>query len=965
MQHMQPDLSPILHHLPTLKENAATQDFISKVKQRALINLSDDDYTLFSKLLENAAALQLLLFIHHHSPYLARLLEMHPQVWLDVNTGSAERAIEAIYTRFASKEIAATLRCQKQQIALATGILDISGRWTWEQVTLTLSDFAGYAVNLALQSLIDKAIAQHMLRANDPHGIFVLGMGKLGGRELNYSSDIDLIVLFDSDRLPYIGRQSAQSFMTRLAQELSAILQDRTVDGYVFRTDLRLRPDPSSTPLAVSTRAALRYYESVGQNWERAAMIKARVVAGDAVAGEQYLQALQPFMWRTHLDYAAVADILSIKRQMQSRFEETINPYGHNVKTGKGGIREIEFLAQIYQLIRGGRDAALRGKKTVEVIAALQDHGHIEPRIASRLVRSYAFFRTVEHRLQMQDDQQTHTLPSEAAEMEKLAHFMGFHSSSQYVTRLSRHLRRVHHHFTRAFSDTAAPLSGGSKLVFTGVDDDAETIMELQRMGFLQPEVISRAIQDWHKGNRRCTRTKRSRELLTELVPEILAAFTSTAHPDEAFQTFDSFMTHLPSGVQLFSLYASNPQLLRLTADIMGSAPSLGKTLSQTPSLFDAVLSGAFFAALPSKELLRVEKTQWLRLARNDEDELVRLCIFQKEKLFQAGVQLLKFMSSVPEVGHFLSDLSDMVIETVVQSTQQEFVQHYGHIEGAGLIVLGMGKLGSQELTFGSDLDLIFLYDADEEAMSNGARPLNASAYFNRLAQRIIGRLTAQTKSGRLYEVDTRLRPFGKDGPMAVSLASFERYHKESAWLFERLALTRARMVVVVNERVTHMEALLRELLAQPIPVGDIAATVHDMRRRINETFKPSSCWDVKHIHGGLMDVDFLLQTYALSYPEYLQDNPLGHLHSISACMQRGGIISPQDANLLEHARHLQTCLLFFLRLCSWDGTLDEATAPAALKDLLAKACDEPSFASLKASLLDLQAHICRLFAKI
>jgi glutamate-ammonia-ligase adenylyltransferase len=913
--------------------------------------------------MEDESLRRFLAHLRRHSPYLSRALEAWPEVLADLLEAGPGEAFRRAGERFAELKISARLRRRKQQVALAVALADIGGRWGWEEVTGALSDFAARAVEGALSHLLEKAVQQQMLSSAENHGIFILGMGKLGGRELNYSSDIDLIILYAPERLAYTGRQSLQGFMTRLAQELTALLQDRTADGYVFRTDLRLRPDPASTPLAVTTHAALRYYESVGQNWERAAMIKARVIAGDIHTGAQFMEDLQPFMWRTHLDYAAVADILSIKRQMQARYEEAINPYGHNIKTGKGGIREIEFLAQIYQLIWGGRDLALRTRKTVEVLRELVAHGLLDARIAGRLTRSYAFFRTVEHRLQMRADQQTHTLPSDEVGMAELAEFMGYASVTRFTRTLSRHLRRVHHHFTRAFEHTAAPLSGGSKLVFTGVEHDADTLAELRRMGFSQPETISSAIQDWHKGNRRCTRTKRSRELLTELVPEILAALAATVNPDEAFQHFDGFMTNLPSGVQLFSLFASNRDLLTLTAEIMGSAPSLGKTLSQTPSLFDAVLSGRFFEPLPDKEVLREERAFWLKLGRDEEDRLVRLCTMQKERIFQAGVQMLKAMADVVQVGHFLSDLADVILEWVAQQAEEEFAAHYGRVPGGELFILGMGKLGSRELTFGSDLDLNFLYQADDDAASDGGRPLNASAYFNRLAQRIVGRLTALTRAGRLYEVDTRLRPFGKDGPMAVSLTAFERYHTESAWLFERLALTRVRIVHGVAGGQAELQKRLAALMARPIPAADIGQAIADMRRRINENFHTTSPWDVKHVPGGLMDVDFILQAQVLAHPGVLAGRPAGDLRSVAPAMRQAGLWHGAEAGQLENARQLQTILLFFLRLCS-HGVLEEATAPAALRRLLAEACGMQNFDTLRQHLLARQAEVRRLFEK-
>ena len=499
------------------------------------------------------------------------------------------------------------LRTAKRRIALLAAVAELAGSWSLEQQTGALSRFAEASLGAALRHLLREAARKGLVTLADPDqperdsGFFVLGMGKLGGHELNYSSDIDLILLFDAALVRVAARDRMQSFFVRLTRDLVRILEERTGDGYVFRTDLRLRPDPASTPLAISVAAALTYYESVGQNWERAALIKARPVAGDRVASQRFLRELRPFLWRKNLDFAAIQDIHSIKRQINAhRGGGRISVAGHDIKTGRGGIREIEFFAQTQQLIWGGRLHELQVGPTCEALRRLASAGRSDPATASSLIDDYRFLRRLEHRLQMVDDAQTHALPADQAGLERIAVFLGYPRADAFVTELRAHLASVEKHYAELF-EQAPTLAGPGNLVFTGADDDRDTLRTLAQLGFGEPAAVAALVRSWHHGRVSATRSQRAREILTELVPELLRIFGKTRHPDAALRRFDQFLSRLAAGVALFSLFHANPGLLALVAEVMAGAPRLAELLAQRPALLDSVLTEGFFAPLPGR----------------------------------------------------------------------------------------------------------------------------------------------------------------------------------------------------------------------------------------------------------------------------------------------------------------------------------------------------------------------------
>ncbi|MGF1611700.1 MAG: bifunctional [glutamine synthetase] adenylyltransferase/[glutamine synthetase]-adenylyl-L-tyrosine phosphorylase, partial [Kiloniellales bacterium] len=652
------------------------------------------------------------------APFFVRLVSHDPEpVLSQVMAGLKQELADNGDRASAMRE----LRRARRRVALLVALADIAGLWPLERVTGALSDFAETALSLALSHLLMRTATRGELVLSRPAtpeqdcGYCVLAMGKLGARELNYSSDIDLIVIFDPAKVDYRGSRSPQEAFVRLTRDLVGLIEERTADGYVFRTDLRLRPDPGAMPVAISYGAAMAYYESMGQNWERAAMIKARPVAGDLALGREFLAELRPFVWRKHLDFWAIQDIHSIKRQINAhRGSGVIAVGGHNIKLGRGGIREIEFFAQTQQLIYGGREPALRTPRTTDALAALAAAKRINRGAARKLTAAYEFLRRLEHRLQMVDDQQTQSLPADAAGLEHLAVFMGYGTRAAFEAELIGHMRRVEAYYAELFEE-APSLSGPGNLVFTGGEPDPDTMATLTRLGFQDGAGVFNLVRGWHHGRFRATRSTRSRELLTELMPSLLQAFGATPNPDAALAKFHEFLAGLPAGVQLFSLLAANPTLLELLAEIMGGAPALAEHLSRNPGLLEAVLSSDFFGALPSRRRLDKSLTKALAQARDFQDVLDLSRRWAADRKFQVGVNLLRHTADVDYIGRTLSNIADSVLRGLLRPVREEFERAHGKLPGPGMAVVALGKLGAREMTVSSDLDLVFLYKVPED----------------------------------------------------------------------------------------------------------------------------------------------------------------------------------------------------------------------------------------------------------
>ena len=853
------------------------------------------------------------------------------------------------------------LRVAKRRAALAIAMADVAGVWGVNRVTAELTRFADACVSGALRFLLK---AQKAEVTEDNCGLTVLAMGKYGAHELNYSSDIDLVVFYDAEKFPLAKRGDKRGAAVDIVRGLVRLMSETTSDGYVFRTDLRLRPDAGATQVAISTDAALDYYEAMGQNWERAAMIKARACAGDPQTGATFLAGMKPFIWRRYLDFAAIEDIQSIKRQIHAHVGHgQIAVAGHNIKLGRGGIREIEFFAQTQQLILGGRHPALRVFTTQGALDALAAEGRVDPKTAEELKAAYRYLRMLEHRLQMIEDQQTHTVPPTDAGVAHVACFLGHASVAEFRDELTRVLETVQGHYARLFEREPDLTATQGNLVFTGVEEDPETLATLSAMGFEDAEHVSGAIRGWHHGRIRAMRSQRARELLTKLVPAILKALAGAADPDVAFRQFDLFLSNLPSGVQLFSLFLARPQFLDLLAKIVGSTPRLATYLARNPAILDALLDADYLSRLPSRAELDDRFAQVMTGSYEDRLDAARR--FTREAIFRVGVQIVEGVASAEQAGPALADIAECVIEGLLPIVEAELAATHGRIPGAGFAVVAMGKLGGREMTASSDLDLVFVYEVPPGAeVSDGAKPLSPTVYFARLAQRLIAALTTPTGAGTLYEVDMRLRPTGNKGPVAVSLESFAAYHASESWTWEHMALTRGRLVAGPQALREKVEAEIQRRLTQKRPAADIITDARNMRARMAETFAGRNPWDLKHAPGGLVDIEFIAQTlqlvHAQAQPDILNTNTVAALFNLKAA----GFLAAADADALVTSAGLQHALTQVLRI-ALDETPDIEEATPGLKALLTRAAGEGSFAATQMRLAQVQTQTRDIFNRL
>jgi glutamate-ammonia-ligase adenylyltransferase len=695
-------------------------------------------------------------------------------------------------------------------------------------------------------------------------------------------------------------------------------------------------------------------------------MIKARAIAGDPTSVAAFLKAIEPFVWCRNLDYAAIEDIHSIKRQIHAHEGHgEIAVAGHNVKLGRGGIREIEFFVQTQQLILGGRNPALRPRRTLDALSALRHRGLVAENTATELAEAYLFLRKLEHRLQMIEDEQTHAIPISEEGLAHIACFMGFETVEAFSAAVRRRLETVQQHYARLF-ERADDLSAQSgSLVFTGVEDDPETLATLQALGFRDAHHVAHAVRGWHHGRIRATRSPRARELLTKLIPPLLDSLAASADPDAAFAQFDRFVSRLAAGVSLFSMLLANPQLLKLIAGICGSAPRFADHLARSPKVLDALLDPDFIGGLPDRAALDRDLSVQFAAAGEYEGKLDAARRFSREANFRVGVQIVEGTIDSAAAGAAFTDIAEAVIVGVTPEVEQELAQQAGHVLGGAFAVVAMGKLGGREMTATSDLDLIFVYDTPAAVdASDGAKPLPASVYYGRLAQRLIAALTVHTTEGGLYDVDMRLRPTGNKGPVAVSLEAFARYHAGEAWTWERMALTRARVLSGGDKLSGEVEGVIQSALTAQRDPDALKRDVREMRERLAAEFPAKGPWDLKFAPGGLVDLEFIAQYLQLREgprnPSVLDVSTLGALGKLAGT----GALEAADARALIESTRFQQTLQQVLRV-ALGSSGDVSTATPGLKALLARAVGEADFAAVEARLLTLQQSAHAVFDRL
>ena len=922
----------------------------------------------------------LLAGLAESSPYLWELLSSKPARLRAILESDPEQHLEALLAK-TDRAVAVSddegdamrlLRRMKSEAALLIALADIGGVWPVMRTTQAITVLANTAIRAATKFLLADATRRGKLKPADPahlevgSGLIVLAMGKMGANELNYSSDIDLIVLYDAAAPALVDKEDAAAFYIRLTRALVKLLQERTADGYVFRVDLRLRPDPASTQVAISLAAALDYYGTVGQNWERAALIKARACAGDIDAGEVLLHELAPFVWRKYLDFAAVTDIEAMKRQIHAyRGHDEIAIEGHNIKLGRGGIREIEFFVQTQQLIAGGRHPELRFRETLATLNALAASRWIDVAARDDLAAAYHFLRTVEHRLQMVADEQTHTLPSDREGLDRFAHFAGFSGRDAFAETLLGHLRKVQDHYARLFETIARGPGQGSALTFPKESDDRATLDWLADHGFRKPLEASATVRGWFAGSYAALKSAFARHEFSEFLPVLFDQLARLENPDAALVAFDRFLAGLHGGGRLFSLLKNNHDLVTLVVRTLGIAPRLAEILARYPQAIDALIDPAFFGALPNEEKLLVELERSLGQARSYEDFLNQIRMFSQEQMFLIGARILSGTVSAEQAGEAFARLAGVVIRALHRKVEDDFASRHGRVHGQQVALLALGKLGGREMTAASDLDLIIVYDFDaEKPESDGPRQLYGAQYFARLTQRLISALTSQTNYGTLYPVDMRLRPSGRSGPVATSIDSFKDYQETEAWTWEHLALTRARVISSAPAFAARVEKVIRAVLCRERDAQAIAADVVEMRSAIARERGEDVRWDLKYAAGGLIDLEFIAQYLQLVHAEEhaeILDTSTARVLEKAAQLD---LLKAEHAEVLRPAARLQHDLTQILRLCL-SGPFDPKTAGAGLLGLLARAADLPDFVTLDAHLAETQGRVRKIFTQI
>ncbi|MGA2054064.1 MAG: bifunctional [glutamine synthetase] adenylyltransferase/[glutamine synthetase]-adenylyl-L-tyrosine phosphorylase [Bradyrhizobium sp.] len=955
-----------------------------KAEQRLSVWLSDiaiDRANEFKGLFARfPRARQIFAGIAEASPYLfelirsdaaraLRILRSEPDRYL---TRLIEETRHDVWAASSEAQAMQVLRRAKAEASLLIALCDIGGVWRVMQVTAALTDLAVTSVQSALHFLLRQETTRGRMLPSNPDrpeegsGLIVLAMGKMGAGELNFSSDIDLIVFYDAEASSLAPDIEPQPFFVRMAQGLSRMLQQRSGEGYVFRVDLRLRPDPASTPLAISTASALHYYEREGRTWERAAMIKAKACAGDLRAGEALMAELAPFIWRKHLDFAALADVHDMKRQMQTyRGQSEIAVEGHNVKIGRGGIREIEFFAQTQQLITGGRHPELRVRQTLEALDRLASSNWITFEARNQLTSAYEFLRRVEHRLQMMADEQTHALPDDAKAIEQFARFFGYESRAAFASDLLGHLTIVQGHYARLFEGDPAGTARLPEVDYTAGPDDPRLIDHLTSLGFKKPIVVAAAVRQWLDGDYRVFRVETTRNSFVEFLPSLINGLANAEDPDNAIVVFDRFLGALQRGGRLFVLLGQNRDLVALVALILGAAPRLGDMMARQPQIMDGLIDPRFFGAMPDRSELSARLAATLDDAGSYEEFLDRIRLFGQESLFLIGARILSGTVSAQQAGIAFADVAEGIVHTVHSLVSEQFAAQYGRITGQETAILAMGRLGSREMTAASDLDLILLYDFDPDSPdSDGVKSLHGAQYFARFTQRLISAFTTRTNYGVLYDIDMRLRPSGRAGPVASHVDAFAEYQDKEAWTWEHMALTRARVISTSPAFSGKIESIIRRVLTRPRDAAGVAIDVADMRRAIALEKGEDDLWDLKYVGGGLVDIDFIAQYLQLAHaadkPDILDVNTLHVLDNAG----RLGVLPPASVEILRSAALLYHDLTQILRLCV-NEKFNPETAGEDLLQIMARAGDAPDFSSLQARVKETQAEVRRVFSAV
>jgi glutamate-ammonia-ligase adenylyltransferase len=868
-----------------------------------------------------------------HAPFLRGLIRREDELLATMAGAGFDVALAEALGRLDPAQPARSLRDSRAGVALTVALADLAGDWSLEAVTEALTCFADRALDLAITA----AFAE---RGQTPTGLAALALGKMGSRELNYSSDIDLIFLHDPDRLPRRDGEDPTEAAVRLVRRVVALLSERTADGYALRVDLRLRPDPDSTPSSLPLGAAEQYYQSQALAWERSAFIRARAAAGDLGLGQAFLAAIEPFIWRRSLDYSALAEIREVSHRIRDHFAEgqKLGP-GFDLKRGRGGIREVEFFAQVHQMIFGGRDPRLRPGATLDALSALAAAGRIDQHEARLLADAYRHYRTLEHRFQMVADQQTHAVPKLAADRAHVAGLMGQPGWKAVEAGLAPRLKAIAKLYDRLL-ETGEGRRGPRIPLGAG---EVERWAASARVK--DPALFASLVEGWRSGRPRSLRAPEAQQAFEAVIPPLVQQVATGRTGREALLRLDQLITALPSGVQFWRLLAAHPALARVVARLLTATPLLADALAKRPSLLDVLLEPA--SPLPDAAAARAE-LEGVARGLSGEALLDRVRLWTAERRFLLGVQLLDGHVAPDTASRELSHMAEAAVGLLAEAVTLEFAERHGAVPGGRLLPLALGRFGGGQLTAQSDLDLVLLFTGDFETRSTGAPPLSASAWFNRLGPRLIAALTVPTAAGPLYDVDTRLRPSGNDGLLVVSLDSFVRYQAEEAGLWETMALTRARPIACTPGDAALAQAAIDRLIAAPRDAARVRREALEMRRHMARHKPPAGPFDVKLMKGGLVDIEFIVAVRAL-----IAGRPVP-----PGLAEAANLVAPE---LAQPAR-LMMDMLVMLRLVQPHN--DAATPDAAAGAVIARACGKTGLAALRADLAQARAAVTHAWAE-
>ncbi|MEO1044235.1 MAG: bifunctional [glutamate--ammonia ligase]-adenylyl-L-tyrosine phosphorylase/[glutamate--ammonia-ligase] adenylyltransferase [Pseudomonadota bacterium] len=869
-----------------------------------------------------------------HAPFLRRMMQSRPDLITTIGETGLDKAIQAALALepagLSSGEVDSLamprrLRLARGDVMLALALGDLAELLSFQQVSRALSHFADRCLEAALTSIF--------ARRYDcaPTGFAVIALGKLGGHELNYSSDIDPIFLFDPETIPSRRKETPHDAAQRVGRELIAMLSERDGDGHVFRVDMRLRPESEVSPMVLPIRSAISHYESRALTWERAAFIRARPAAGDAGLGAYFLGEIGPFVWRRSLDFGTIDAIAELTRRIRAHHQGPDEPTpGFDLKRGRGGIREIEFYAQSQQLVHGGRNPNIRSGNTLDALSALAAEQIIPADQAADLSRGYITLRTIEHRLQMVEDRQTHELPEDGTALDNVARLHGLADSAALLELLHPVCATASHYY-----DALLIRQGGPDQAAAGDRDDGALLLadeeplliaQLGKLGFSDVAAIAARIADWRAGQVRALRTPQSRAAFEQQIGALFASIRRHAGDVGAINRLDAMLRQLPSVLDLFNLLAARPALIGILARLLCHAPALSKALAMRASLLDGIVDASIFDRQSDLDAIIVELER-----RSSADDLglmlERVATDIAERRFAIGVQLIEGRTDPLDAAHDYSRIAEAAIAIVTDKVTEEFRQQHGELPGGELLILAMGRLGGEALTHASDLDLVYLFTGPHDARSNGSKSLSATQYFNRLAQRVSAGLSLPTATGALYEVDTRLRPSGMQGLLAASVESFWDYQRNKAWTWEHMALCRARPVYGSRTARNGLSHGIAGLLGSGRVAEAIVKDALAMRGDMARAKPPKGPWDAKLASGALVDLEFCIHTQQLVHGEGL----CPHLGDALKILVDHKLLS---ADLTE-AHNFLTRLLVMSRLV----TPVENSPAIASRPLVALAC--------------------------